>query len=296
MSLMSATVISVLLIAICSAVTSEDQIPIPPDTKKFISQIAIVLEETCARNTNLSAVPPPAEGFNLGAISHVTTERWLERAAKYGKVTAPVFVHSFIYLHQWSEQQGQPLSLWNIDKLVAAAVTVAHKNHDDNFYAKKSPFIMSPIYIVICVLLIANCAAVPSEYQIPIPPDTRNVISQIAIVLDETCTLSTDLSAAPPPAEGFNLGTMSDITIERWLERAAKYAKISAPVFVHSFIYLHRWSVQQETLTLWNIDKLVAAAVTVAHKNHDDNFYANSWYAQIFGLKTEGVIEAKSMS
>ena len=88
-----------------------------------------------------------------------------------------------------------------------------------------------------------------------------------------------------------NLSCIPDeISIIFVYHRAKRYIKCHESTFVLALIFIGRYNAKNPALALnyYNIYRLLAVALTVAHKVSDDIYWSNSYYARVLGLPLKG--------
>ena len=86
----------------------------------------------------------------------------------------------------------------------------------------------------------------------------------------------------------FSATTIPSITIKEYLIRIQTYSHIEKSTMILSLIYIDRLcEIADITLTYYNIHRILFAAVLMAIKYNEDNFYDNNFYAEIAGVKSK---------
>ena len=84
----------------------------------------------------------------------------------------------------------------------------------------------------------------------------------------------------------FSSKTIPNISIYDYLIRIQTYSLIEKSTLILSLIYIDRLcELCKLTLTFYNIHRIVFAAILIAIKYNEDNFYDNKYYAEIAGVK-----------
>ncbi|KAG0457173.1 hypothetical protein HPP92_022330 [Vanilla planifolia] len=116
-------------------------------------------------------------------------------------------------------------------------------------------------------------------------------ISVLASLLDRAVARSRLLAAssADPSSmdarrRAFDSRRVLDMSIQSFLERIFRYARVAPPVFVVAYVYLDRLCHLNPGLRLspWNVHQLTITSVVVASKT-----YKNSYFAKVGGLTTK---------
>ena len=86
----------------------------------------------------------------------------------------------------------------------------------------------------------------------------------------------------------FSATTIPSITIKEYLIRIQTYSHIEKSTMILSLIYIDRLcEIADITLTFYNIHRILFAAVLMAIKYNEDNYYDNNFYAEIAGVKSK---------
>ena len=84
----------------------------------------------------------------------------------------------------------------------------------------------------------------------------------------------------------FSANTVPKISIKDYLTRIQTYSNIEKSTMILSLIYIDRiCEIADLTLTYFNIHRILFAAVLMAIKYNEDNFYDNKFYSEIAGVK-----------
>ena len=84
----------------------------------------------------------------------------------------------------------------------------------------------------------------------------------------------------------FSAYSIPNITLYEYLIRIQKYTFIEKNSLVLSVIYIDRLCrIGKVTLTYYNIHRILFAAILIAIKYNEDEFYDNKYYAEIAGIK-----------
>ena len=84
----------------------------------------------------------------------------------------------------------------------------------------------------------------------------------------------------------FSANTVPNISIKDYLTRIQTYSNIEKSTMILSLIYIDRiCEIADLTLTYFNIHRILFAAVLMAIKYNEDNFYDNKFYSEIAGVK-----------
>jgi len=78
------------------------------------------------------------------------------------------------------------------------------------------------------------------------------------------------------------------ITLESYLERIIKYTRIEDSTLILALIYLDRLCESQKfKMNTHNIHRLLLTSVVIAIKYNEDDYYSNTFYAKVGGIKME---------
>ena len=84
----------------------------------------------------------------------------------------------------------------------------------------------------------------------------------------------------------FSSKAIPNISIYDYLIRIQTYSLIEKSTLILSLIYIDRLCQNCKlTLTFYNIHRILFAAILIAIKYNEDNFYDNKYYAEIAGVK-----------
>jgi hypothetical protein len=84
----------------------------------------------------------------------------------------------------------------------------------------------------------------------------------------------------------FSANSIPNITLYEYLVRIQKYTLIEGNTLILSVIYIDRLcQFGKITLTHYNIHRILFAAILIAIKYNEDEFYDNNYYAEIAGIK-----------
>ena len=76
------------------------------------------------------------------------------------------------------------------------------------------------------------------------------------------------------------------ISIQNFLERLTKYSKMENNTLILILIYIDRFcDINKVRLNYFNIHKLIIASMLIAIKYNEDDYYNNTFYAKIGGVK-----------
>ncbi|KAK9144383.1 hypothetical protein Sjap_004286 [Stephania japonica] len=86
----------------------------------------------------------------------------------------------------------------------------------------------------------------------------------------------------------FECSQRPDITVQAFLERIFRYARVAPPIYVVAYVYIDRLCeiLPGFRITRWNVHRLLITAVMVASKFVEDTNYKNSYFAKVGGLST----------
>ncbi|XP_026664050.1 cyclin-U2-2-like [Phoenix dactylifera] len=79
-----------------------------------------------------------------------------------------------------------------------------------------------------------------------------------------------------------------DMTIQSFLERFFRYARVAPPVYVVAYVYMDRLCHLNPGLKvcLMNVHRLLITSIMVASKFVEDRNYRNSYFAKVGGIST----------
>ncbi|KAL0923733.1 hypothetical protein M5K25_007802 [Dendrobium thyrsiflorum] len=121
------------------------------------------------------------------------------------------------------------------------------------------------------------------------------VIAVLASLIDRAVA-KTDLIAACGSSakkdvriRAFESRRVLDMSIQSFLDRIFRYARVMPPVFVVAYVYIDRLCELNPCfcVSIWNVHRLLITAVLVASKFIEDMNYRNSYFAKIGGISTQ---------
>ena len=84
----------------------------------------------------------------------------------------------------------------------------------------------------------------------------------------------------------FSAKFIPSISIYEYLKRIQNYSLIEKNTLILSLIYIDRLcKLGKVTLTYYNIHRIIFAAILIAIKYNEDNFFDNKFYSEIAGIK-----------
>ncbi|XP_020249144.1 cyclin-U2-1-like [Asparagus officinalis] len=117
------------------------------------------------------------------------------------------------------------------------------------------------------------------------------VISVLASLLERAMARNARQGNAQGPRDdarsgAFDSDRVLDMTIQSFLERIFRYARVAPPVYVVAYVYMDRLCQLNRGLriTLGNVHRLLVTSIMVASKFVEDLNYRNSYFAKVGGL------------
>ena len=114
----------------------------------------------------------------------------------------------------------------------------------------------------------------------------------IADLLTDICDESTNTKEAYvlTTIKPFLSKTVPSISMHNFLERIVKYTKIETNTLILILIYIDRLCDKQKfRLNYFNIHKIILAAMLVAIKYNEDEFYDNMFYSKVGGVSKKEI-------
>ena len=85
----------------------------------------------------------------------------------------------------------------------------------------------------------------------------------------------------------FSSTNIPKISIEDYLTRIQKYAKVEKSTLIISLIYIDRICAKKLTLTYFNVHRIIFSAILISIKYNEDVYYKNKYYAEIAGVNVK---------
>ena len=123
-------------LSIRSSIKSLEQHP----AKKIITTISALLNNMCKENSSLEindknvASNKKIKYFMLKKIPSISIKDFLFRLTKYSKICESTLVMILIYIDRMCHKYNFKITYYNIYKLILAAMVVAIKYNEDEFY------------------------------------------------------------------------------------------------------------------------------------------------------------------
>ncbi|XP_020572612.1 cyclin-U2-2-like [Phalaenopsis equestris] len=121
------------------------------------------------------------------------------------------------------------------------------------------------------------------------------VISVLASLIDRAVAKTHRIAACEASAKqdlrirAFESRRVLEMSIQSFLDRIFRYARVSPPVFVVAYVYFDRLCELNPSFFVSdrNVHRLLITAVLVASKFIEDMNYRNSYFAKIGGISTQ---------
>jgi hypothetical protein len=130
----------------------------------------------------------------------------------------------------------------------------------------------------------------------------KNIIITISELLNNMCKennspeINNKNIALNKKIRYFMLKKVPSISVQDYLYRLTKYSKICESTLVMILIYIDRMCHKYNfKITYYNIYKLMLAAMVLAIKYNEDEFYDNKYYAEIAGITPSELINIEYM-
>jgi hypothetical protein len=86
----------------------------------------------------------------------------------------------------------------------------------------------------------------------------------------------------------FHSKTPASVTLAEYIERILKYTHIEESTLIIALIYIDRLCDRQNViLSENNIHRIVLAAIILATKYNEDDFYSNNYYSKVGGISVQ---------
>ncbi|KAJ1700896.1 hypothetical protein LUZ63_000675 [Rhynchospora breviuscula] len=120
------------------------------------------------------------------------------------------------------------------------------------------------------------------------------VISVLASLLDRTISRNERDIAIKCDLKGKRIAAFEsckvlDMSLQAFLERVFRYARVTPPVYLVAYVYMDRLCQFNQGLQIvsTNVHRLLVTSIMVASKFVEDLNYCNSYFAKVGGLSTE---------
>lgn len=134
----------------------------------------------------------------------------------------------------------------------------------------------------------------------------KNIIKCVSLILEEIIE-ENDLNDEEEGLENITLNNYSklflnlenlfrsskipEISIEKFIERLAKYTLIEESTLIISLMYIDRYcDYSKNKLSLYNIHRLLIISVLLSIKFNEDDNFSNEHYCKVGGIKVEEMI------
>lgn len=115
--------------------------------------------------------------------------------------------------------------------------------------------------------------------------NNSKTIEKIADLLKDICSKEEADEKQTKLIKPFLAKKVPQISIKDYLERLVKFSKMSDSTIVLILIYIDRiCDINNFQLNYFNIHKLILAAMVVAIKYNEDDYYSTSFYAKVGGI------------
>jgi hypothetical protein len=134
-----------------------------------------------------------------------------------------------------------------------------------------------------------------SEHTLDCTPSERVIVPVVSRVLTQLLQKNDELPLENK-AEGtiFHARKPPSVSVEKYLERLAKYSPCSPQCFIVALIYIDRLLSRHPEFLLRssNVHRLLITSLLLAAKSHEDCSYNNAFYARLGGLS---IVELNSL-
>ena len=109
----------------------------------------------------------------------------------------------------------------------------------------------------------------------------EQLIKKISIILEKVIYLN----KIPKTKSIFNCNFIPNISLYNYIYRIQKYSKVEDNTLILALIYIDRICSNNFIINYYNIHKIFLIAIVFAIKYNEDNYYTNSYYSKIGGIK-----------
>jgi len=111
----------------------------------------------------------------------------------------------------------------------------------------------------------------------------EKLIKKISIILEKVIYLNSNKFQKKKNI--FNCNFIPNISLYNYLYRIQKYSKVEDNTLILALIYIDRICYNNFIINYYNIHKIILVSVVFAIKCNEDNYYTNSYYSKIGGIK-----------
>ena len=111
----------------------------------------------------------------------------------------------------------------------------------------------------------------------------EKLIKKISIILEKVIYLNSNKFQKKKSI--FNCNFIPNISLYNYLYRIQKYSEVEDNTLILALIYIDRICCNNFIINYYNIHKIILVSVVFAIKYNEDNYYTNSYYSKIGGIK-----------
>ena len=111
----------------------------------------------------------------------------------------------------------------------------------------------------------------------------EKLIKKISIILEKVIYLNSNKFQKKESI--FNCNFIPNISLYNYIYRIQKYSEMEDNTLILALIYIDRICCNNFIINYYNIHKILLVSVVFAIKYNEDNYYTNSYYSKIGGIK-----------
>ena len=111
----------------------------------------------------------------------------------------------------------------------------------------------------------------------------EKLIKKISIILEKVIYLNSNKFQKKKSI--FNCNFIPNISLYNYIYRIQKYSEVEDNTLILALIYIDRICCNNFIINYYNIHKILLVSVVFAIKYNEDNYYTNSYYSKIGGIK-----------
>ena len=111
----------------------------------------------------------------------------------------------------------------------------------------------------------------------------EKLIKRISIILEKVLYLNSN--KFQKTKSSFNCTFIPNISLYNYIYRIQKYSEMEDNTLILALIYIDRICSNNFIINYYNIYKIILISIVFAIKYNEDNYYTNSYYSKIGGIK-----------
>ena len=111
----------------------------------------------------------------------------------------------------------------------------------------------------------------------------EKLIKRISIILEKVLYLNSN--KFQKTKSSFNCTFIPNISLYNYIYRIQKYSEMEDNTLILALIYIDRICCNNFIINYYNIHKIILISIVFAIKYNEDNYYTNSYYSKIGGIK-----------